>query len=422
MKIKVSKLTGLFLLLILAIGNASLRLSEDGMTSFFRILSPVVVGVILLNRRKKLGKSFVCVMFGVIYSIAVSLMGYGSIAYEYIVFVLYIYAVFVIMVDIKESSDDFEYSFWKFLHITTTVVLILAFIQIFVRVPFPYVAMPRTPAVNLFMSNENELAEPLGFISLVYLYKILFENKKKYVFWLLAIDALLFVNDAKLTIIGCVVGYALLLYIKLQSKCKKFSPIAAFGIAGGGVVVVVLLLYIMNPEIAFRDYSISLKDLIFDAVEHIVTLEPMPGRGGSLIDRTNAIIYGLKELGNSNLLGIGLGHSVTMLSFPQYKLLTAKSMHNIVFQFLCEMGIFAFWAYFMIIKWVLKNIKHMYSNPHFVIKIVTIFSFIFISAQSSIGILSNYYTWMVLFYVAFLPDKRLQQQNSLQCKCRNDGG
>lgn len=402
MKIKLNKLTFLFALLILAIGNASLRLSAGGMSSLFRILSPLAVILIYLKSTAKLNKSLIVVLAGILYSVVVSLIGYGNIMFDYLVFAIYIYAVFVIIFDIRETVDNFEEIFWKFLHIITTITLLLAIVQFFVRIPYPFVVLPRHNGVNLFMSNENELALPLGMMALVYLYKIIFKGIRRYLIWFLLILVIVFLNDAKLTLIGCALGCAILIFLRIIKKLKV-SPGVVFFTTMGVIILGIFLLYVINPTLRFRDYSINMYDLVFTPIISVLRLIPMPGAGGSMVDRTNAIIYGLKELINSNFLGIGWGNSVTMLATNEYHLLTAKSMHNIIFQFLCEMGIYAIATYFFIIKAFVKNINNIRIDDRSSLKCTFIIAFIVMSAQSSVGILSNYYMWIVVFYVALLP-------------------
>lgn len=400
MKLTIKKSTGLYILLILAIGNASLRFGENGMSSFFRLLSPLVAILIITNRYKELSKSILVLLFGTIYSICVSIIGYGRVSYEYLIFVAYIYIVYIIVFEIKNKEVDFEESFWKFLHCITVITLVLAFIQYFVRIPYPYVNLPAEHGMNIFMSNENELGEPLGFMSLIYMYKILFENKRKYISVVITIIIVEFINDAKMTILGCLLGYLILFYLKFGQTIKVSIKIAVLS----GIVALTFMvggLYIINPELHFRDYSITVRALIFDSLGDIFRLRTMEGIGGSTIDRTNAIIYGFRELINSKFLGIGWGNSVYMLSLSQYRLLTAKSMHNIIVQFLCEMGIFAIAVYYYFAKWIIQHLKKLYKEKKLILKFVFIISFVIISAQSSIGILSNYYSWIIIFFVAF---------------------
>ena len=107
----------------------------------------------------------------------------------------------------------------------------------------------------------------------------------------------------------------------------------------------------------FRDYPISVRELIFKPIGNIIKLQKVPGSGGSMIDRTNAIIYGMNELVHSHFAGIGLGNSVTMLAKPEYHLLTAKSMHNLFFQIICEAGILGIGLYVYFFIWGIKNTK-----------------------------------------------------------------
>ena len=322
-------------------------------------------------------------------------------SYEYLIFAVYIYIIFLIIFIIRSRNINFENNFWKFLNIITLITLVLAFIQYFVRIPYPYVKLPVYHGINLFMSNENELGEPLGFMSIIYLYKILFENKKKYLPLFVIIIAIEFINDAKLTILGCLLGYIVLLYLKIGKIMKlSIKTIIFMGITF--IIFTIVGIYILNPAIKFRDYSITVHELLFDSLKDIIRLQPVPGTGGSIIDRTNAIIYGLQELKKSNFLGIGWGNSIIMLSKDEYRLLTAKSMHNIIIQFLCEMGIFAFIVYYSFIKWIFMNFTKLYEKSEYILKFIFIISFVIISAQSSIGILSNYYSWIIVFYVGLI--------------------
>ena len=168
-------------------------------------------------------------------------------------------------------------------------------------------------------------------------------------------------------------------------------------------MAVIVLLIVVNPSFKFRDYSISVDELVFDNIKRIITLDLIEGNGGSMMDRTNAIIYGLMELRRSKFFGIGWGNSVTMLAMPEFHLATAKSMHNIIMQFLVEFGFLAIFVYYKIVRWLISAVKRINENHFFIAKIVFAISFIFISSQSSVGILSNYYTWIVFFYVFLIP-------------------
>ena len=79
-------------------------------------------------------------------------------------------------------------------------------------------------------------------------------------------------------------------------------------------------------------------------------------------------------------------------------------MHNILFQFLAECGYFAMVVYYLIGKFIVKCFKTISKNRINLLKATFFVSFIFISSQSSVGILANYFTIMVVIYIALLDE------------------
>ena len=75
-------------------------------------------------------------------------------------------------------------------------------------------------------------------------------------------------------------------------------------------------------------------------------------------------------------------------------------MHNLIFQFLTEFGLFAIVCYVFIFAWVIKCVKNIEKDNINIMRVAFAVSFVLISSQSSVGILSNYYMWMVVFYIA----------------------
>lgn len=416
MKIKIQTRYHIYLLLIrliliFSVVNASLRLTENGMSSMFRIISPVFVLVVLLSNIHKYKSSILFILTFYVYTIIVSIFVYNYIAVEYYIFLAYIYIVFILVKAYKIYALDFKIEFFRFLDMITIISIILCIVQFFVRVPYPYVSLPAGRGMNIFMGNENEMGEPLGCMLILYLYRYLFEKDKSHKILMILICGILFCNDAKLTIIGCVIGIAGLLLLKGRKntgnrliKAKRHFSTRIYVLNVFFIIVIsIALLYFINPILVFRDYPISVQKLIFKPIGNILRLQKMPGAGGSMIDRTNAIIFGMHELLHSHFAGIGLGNSVTMLAKPEYHLLTAKSMHNLFFQILCEAGILGIGLYVHFLIWGIKSIKYIDIDSNIILKIVFMVAFIFISSQSSIGIMSNYYTWVIVFYVILIP-------------------
>lgn len=396
----------LYSLLVFAVLNATLRFTESGMTTLFRILAPFVFLFVIYSDFKAYKKDIAVILIAIVYSIVVSLVFYQHIAVNMLAFLMYLFALYVFMKHLLRTDKYFEENFWSFLNIVTICTLILCWIQYFIRVPYPFLNLAHDPGVNVFMSNENELAEPLCCMLLIYLFKVLFQRKWKYLLLIANILFFTYINDAKMCLIGLSAGICIMglffLYTVIRKKSLKAGKVYAIGVPTLFVAVIVLLI-VVNPSFKFRDYSISVDELVFDNIKRIITLDLIEGNGGSMMDRTNAIIYGLMELRRSKFFGIGWGNSVTMLAMPEFHLATAKSMHNIIMQFLVEFGFLAIFVYYKIVRWLISAVKRINENHFFIAKIVFAISFIFISSQSSVGILSNYYTWIVFFYVFLIP-------------------
>ena len=392
----------IYALLIFAILNATLRIFDSGMTSFYRILAPFVFLFIIYSDFKTYKKDLFIIIGALLYSTVVSVVFYRHIAVDTCIFLIYLFALFVFVKYLRLNDPQFEKHFWKFLDVITVCTLILCWIQLSNRKVYPHLLLPVDPGVNVFMSNENELAQPLCCLLPLYLFKALFKGRK--IYWLTIVNILFFayINDAKLCLLGVAVSvcfYGLFfLYTKIYNKSKKLAAVYAIGMPVI-VVLILVLLVVINPSVRFRNYAISLDALIFDSIRKILTLTPIEGSGGSTMDRTNAIIYGIMELKNSMFFGIGWGNSITMLAMPEYELVTAKSMHNIIVQFLVEFGYVAMIVYLLIVCWLVKAVAKINVNRFNIAKIVFVISFVFFSSQSSVGILSNYYTWLVVFYL-----------------------
>ena len=395
---------GLFyLMLVFSVINATFRLTESGMTSAYRLMAPFLLAAVMLCYWKHFIKETLVLAAAVVYGIGVSLMFYRHIAVDMWVFLIYLFALYVFVKWIYNSAQDFTASFFQFLNIVTVITLVLCWFQFFIRVPYKYLNLAADPGVNVFMSNENELAEPLACMLIIYLYRIFF--KKEWIYSVQAVNIVffIFINDAKMCLLGIALGAGIYCVYGLYRLLRKKTGIAPRKLVLSLVVVAVLLValvFLLNPEIPFRNYTISLKDLVLDSVMDIILLRPITGTGGSIMDRTNAIIYGMMELRNTSFFDIGWGNSVQMLQMPQYQLRTAKSMHNIIAQFLAEFGFFAIACYVLICIWIFKSLKNAEKQSVNIMKVAFALSFILISSQSSVGILSNYYTWMVVFYIA----------------------
>lgn len=397
-------------LLVFAIANASLRFTSSGMSSLFRITSPLFILLLFIQKIQNYMKSLFFILSMVTYSLIVSIIYYHNIAWNYYIFLLYMYFIYVLVKYYTVKSDNFQEEFFGFIDKVTVITLFLCGIQYFIRISYPHTVELYGRGVVVYMWNENELAAPLACMLILYTYRVMFESRREYLWKIIPIVFILYINDAKLSIIGVVVGVgSLFLYInrKDSRKQRRIGPVTYTLILIFLFIGFIAAIYIINPQLKFRDYNITLNELLMSHILDIVRLKPTYGSGGSLIDRTNAIIFGIKELLNSHMLGIGLGNSVYMLSLPKYTLLTAQSMHNFIFQMISEMGLFCIYVIIRMTRWAINNIRKIGKCNIAVLKIAFSMAFIFISSQSSVGIMSNYYLWIIVFYVLLLSTKNM---------------
>ena len=71
------------LILIFSVVNASLRLTENGMSSIFRIISPVFILILLISNIHRYKNSIIFMLVFYVYSLIVSIYIYNYIAFEY---------------------------------------------------------------------------------------------------------------------------------------------------------------------------------------------------------------------------------------------------------------------------------------------------------------------------------------------------
>ena len=398
----------IFSVLIFAIANATLRFCDSGMTSLYRLLSPFLFLCILLVHWKWFKREIIVLFAGIVYGLTVSILFYKHVSFDMWAFLMYMFVLYIIVRVLFYTASDFSAEFFRFLNIVTICTLVLCWIQLFVRIPYPFLVLPKKGGVNVFMSNENELTVPLACMFVVYLYKIVFEKSWKYIPQVLCIAFFAFINDAKLSLIGMVMAIAVFVvfgaYFALSKKYKISAGKFIMALVGFSAALLAVVV-IFDLKLRFRDYSISIKELILAEIMDIITLNPTIGAIGSTAIRTNAIIFGLIELKKTHFFGIGWGNSILMLARPEYYLVRAASMHNIIFQFLTEFGYFAVVCYIAILVWLIRCIKNVCKDRLNIMKVAFAVGFIFISSQSSVGVLSNYYTWLVVLYMVFAGKK-----------------
>lgn len=409
--VRIGRQSIVYLLLVFALLNATLRFGESGITSLYRIISPLVCIAIILKYYRQFSSYILWFLGLLLYSIFASVSSYATIDFKHLAFYVYIFYIIILVKYLSLLDSNFKYNFFNFLNLVTYLSIVAGWFQFFFRFSLPYISIPAYNGVNLFMSNENELGEAFACMLLIYTYLIIFFRKYTYILPCANILFFLYTGDVKLSLLGYFTGCIFILYYFVW--IKFFSKISITFYSLCGLIFFIIFLFIMyfwNPIIGFRNYDISLNELIFEPLLLLLTGNEMYSIG-SINDRLNAIIYGLRELKNSYCIGIGLGNSVYMLQLSQYKLMFAESMHNAFFQFLVEFGVLGMIVYYKIFKKILLGFRSDPRSSELLFQSIFFIAFIIISSQSSIGIMSNYYTIMIVCFVCLLNNDKSSAVN-----------
>ena len=395
----------IYLTIVFAMLSATLRLSASGMSSLYRLSAPFVAGAVLMKCFRAYLKD--TIVFGALmaYSVLVSALFYNVQA-DFVGFAGYLFFLWIIIKYLKLKDKNFDKAFFDFLHFCTVITIMLAWLQLVTRYTLPYTHKMSPKAVCVYFHNENEFSEAMGCMFAIYSYLIMI--KKRYIYIPLAgsIFVFSFLNDAKLTAMGDVVIFAIILMYQYRLSGRKLIDRKTFfRIAGLLGIFTIVLVYAFNIQIKFRDYTMSIRKLLFDPIYNIATGNAI--RGGSIQDRTNTIIFGLKELKKTYGFGIGFGNSVQMLKKPAYRkfLYNAESMHNAIIQLLVEFGYVAMILYCKIIKKIIDDFGKIGRDNTYLLKCAFAVGFVFLSSQSSVGIFSNYFTWTVVIYIVLMSKK-----------------
>ena len=420
--IKLKSDTYLYVLIMFAIMSSFLRLTDNGMTSLYRLLGPMGVFVCLARRLKTFSKDLVIYIIMILYSTFVSMLFFEHIEVNQVVFTTYVFFLYILIKELRYRDKNFEYNFWRFIHVITTMTIVCAWFQHFVPYVLPYLAPPmKKGAMSVYFTNENELSAALSSVFVIYLYIIFFTKKKltpMLIFNIISIPIMGFMNDAKLSLIGIIIA-AFIFFLYFARKKGLFFRIrdrAFLRIVMVVSALAVVILFLWNPAIKTRDYTISIRDMIFDWIIAIFKGQATGGLS-TYEERSSAIIYGFIEYFKTYGFGIGIGNSVYMISnWPQYIMRYAKSMHNIILQFIVELGYFALIMYAIIAKKIIIYFESVHISSANLLKGVFFIAIIFISSQSSVGFLSNYLELVVIIYVCLLDvDRFTKTMNCVTC-------
>jgi O-antigen ligase len=393
--------TGLGLFLIfLATVNPALRPSTETPITPFYIAFPFAFAWVFsryLPFRKAALFVFLLLfsglMSGYIYGTPWDIMILQSIKYiQLLSFLGLIY--FLISSNPKNRDKLLNLSF-----IVLYIVLIIAALQYAYNFEIPTVINEESHLwINTVFYTPNDLALFLGAMLCLILHSNM--SLAYRVILVALIIALNLRNDSKAVLLACII-YMALFYGLLIFKNLGVRQIWSFPF----IILVAIPITVLGLDASFDIYetNFDFTQLFLDPLDRIWHLDPY-NLGGSIYDRTDALIYNFEALSFNNYIGLGPGGSVYLLSLSNYELLTAKSLHNALAEFLFEFGFVGLLVLiYVAIPPLVKALRAQNPTRSDIAKVAFTLAVPFLSVSQSSGFISNYAFWLAAFLLWVAP-------------------
>lgn len=379
--------------LFLSYMNTVFRLDEQSSISLFRVFLPFMIFLLIIKYREIVLKNYIYYLLFFLYSL-IQTYFYNNIYEYFFVFIIHAFILLNLFLITKYICSRIEFKFIKFQFYFFVIIVVVAITQILFHFNLPNTNIPKDMSVSAMFWTQNELSTALlSFVPFLLVYGRLFIN-------IIFVPMVLFItyyNDSKMAFLSIILG--VLIYFIFVVFQKKFSYVVKFlfTIIIFYIFFILFLIFDINAEIfIFNSNTYSFFSLLMLPLEHILLLDPFPG-SGSIPDRTNAVIFSMQELMNTNFLGIGLGNSIFMLTKPEYYLKSASSLHNLPVQIILETGILGVIIYIFIFIYYLKLMFKKNKLLKDLLFLILIPVYLLGSLSSSVGIFSNYYFFVSLF-------------------------
>ncbi|WP_409846254.1 O-antigen ligase family protein [Roseateles asaccharophilus] len=276
----------------------------------------------------------------------------------------------------------------------TATAFVIASIQQLTGLEFPTVVNEESSLwLNTFFFTPNDLALFLcGAFCLV----LCSDNAlwKKTLFFL-AFIALNLRNDAKAAILASLLMIGM---FALLLACRSLNIRPLIGLLTL-VVLMPLSVVAMNDTIVkIGETEFDFIQLFQDPLNRLANLEPYD-LGGSIFDRTDALIHSIEALKSNHWLGLGPAGSVHTLSLPNFELLTAKSLHNAIAEVLIEFGPAALMLAFILLRPYAQALLSKRPTPHQMGLMCFVAAAPLLSVSQSSGYISNYAFWLTAYLI-----------------------
>jgi hypothetical protein len=273
-------------------------------------------------------------------------------------------------------------------------VIALAAVQAWTGFEFPTVVNDESSLwLNTFFYTPNDLALFLGGVFCLTLASRIHWPVKALL--LALIVALNLRNDAKAVLLALAL---VLLAHALLVVCRGMRVRPMIGVAAALVMAPLLVVTAADFVLEVSDDDVDLLQLLAEPLTRIADLDPYE-LGGSVFDRADALIYALQAFLSTGGLGLGPAGSVHTLAQPEFELLTAKSLHNALAEFIVEFGPAALVVIGVVCWPALRSLFSRALSPTQHGRVLLLVAAPLLSVSQSSGFISNYAFWLVAFVV-----------------------
>lgn len=180
-------------------------------------------------------------------------------------------------------------------------------------------------------------------------------------------------TGSKGVIIGLIIVYLILMVKKIKSLLKNKNSIEIKSIIKNSIILTLIILSVT--------IFILIKYVPVEFIKERLLSESSYGGAGRVSLYSKAI-----ELFMQNVfLGCGIGNY-----FYQYAEFTFTYPHNIILEFMCELGIIGFMFFALFIYYVIKNILEKYKNSNISILIMLFIMYLLNAMLSGNNVLDNF--------------------------------
>ena len=394
-----------YLIFIAGIGNTVLRPEMENPYTLYRLLAPIGLLAVLAFSPKLVGKALAFFLVFAVYSFVLATLYSGDLTqfWPSLVHYLYILVLLIVFIYVKRGRG-FDLSFLRFVEGFYVFLLLNLALEAVVGSYYPnlYVDQSEELGLRAFFWNQNDLAVVICVIAWIVLCLDRYKIRARLLVSLITI-AILYFNDSKAALLSFVLATIPLSFVFMVRRTVRISHGVWFFIFGLlSILFVGGLFALADSQVAFSNKQYSVGELLVRPILSILTLQPSGEEWGSLNNRTDAAIFVIIEYIKTYGLGLGAGGSWLVLSLPQYTLKGAQSPHNALLQFIVDFGYPVLIGYAVLIRWALRNLFTYRLEQVARLKVMAVLSFPLLGLSQSGAILTNYFFWGGVFFIALL--------------------